>query len=225
MFLDIATSIASIVSPILYAAFIVLIYFQLRSARDSVFEVRQEFLAGGRPVVAVHDEYETTTAALNLVVENVGQGPAKDVNFEFSRPIRSSDGVVLSELPLFTVGLTSLSPAAKITCYWDDFADLLAYLREQGLEGYDFEVTVGYSDLTGAVYTNRWDIQPGIYEGLRSHPSTQKPRRTPDGHDTAGRPETEHDTEPSTGTAAGPMAALAGPALAATDLASDVDSS
>jgi len=171
---------------------------------------RIEFLAGGRPVVAVHDEYDTTTAALNLVVENVGQGPAKDVNFEFSRPIESSDGVVLSGLPLFTVGLTSLSPAAKITCYWDDFADLRGYLRGQGREGYDFEVTVGYSDLTGAVYSNRWDIQPGIYEGLRSHPSQQKPGRARGDYDTAGRPDTEaeHDTEPST--AAGPMARVRG---------------
>ncbi len=208
MALTLLTSIAQIASPILYAAFIVLIYFQLRSARESVREVRQEFLAGGRPVVAVHDEYNTDTAALSLVVENVGQGPAKDVNFEFSRPLESSDGVVISELAVFTIGLTSLSPAARITCFWDDFDDLMSYLRDQGLAGTDFEVTVRYSDLTGAVYSNRWDIQPAIYEGLRSHPG-------PAGPASAGQGADGDDVEPGdAGTATGPAAALAGPARA-----------
>ena len=221
MALDLATSIAQIASPILYAAFIVVIYFQLRSARESVQELRQEFLAGGRPVVAVHDEYDTTSAALNLVVENVGQGPSKDINFEFSRPIVSSDGVVISELPLFTIGLTSLSPAARITCYWDDFSDLMAHLRGQGLEGTDFEVTVRYSDLTGAGYTNRWDIQPAIYEGLRSHPWRAGTAAAADGH----RPTTEPSSAGSAGSATGPAAVLTGPTRPTDGSSSDVLSS
>ncbi|HEY2220540.1 hypothetical protein, partial [Actinomycetospora sp.] len=71
--LTIVTSIAQVLSPLLYAVFIVVIYFQLREARSSVREVQQEFLAGGRPVVAVHDEYDHETGTLNLAVENVGQ--------------------------------------------------------------------------------------------------------------------------------------------------------
>jgi hypothetical protein len=196
-----ATNIAQIASPILYAAFIVVIYFQLRSARESVQELRQEFLAGGRPVVAVHDEYDTTTRSLSVVVENVGQGPAKDVNFVFSRALESSDGLVISELPLFTIGLTSLSPAARISCFWDDFDDLMAHLRAQDLEGTDFEVTVRYSDLAGASYSNRWDIQPAIYQGLRAQPAS------PDAETGGAR-----DTEPSTAAGArGPIGALSGP--------------
>lgn len=226
--MNLAISIAQIASPVLYAAFIVVIYFQLKSGRESVQEVRQEFLAAGRPVVAVHDEYDTTSQVINLVVENVGQGPAKDVNFEFSRPIECSDGVVISALPLFTVGLTSLSPAARITCYWDDFGDLMASLREQGLEGNDFEVTVRYSDLTGAVYANNWDIQPAIYQGLRNQPSQHNVRATHDGDHHAREktdgPKTDwktdelagHDTEPSTTETptgpTGPTGAVAGPA-------------
>lgn len=216
MVLAVATSIAQILSPLLYAVFVVVIYFQLRSARDSVQEVRQEFLAGGRPVVAVHDEYDTASTVINLVVENVGQGPARDVNFEFSRPIESSDGTVISRLPLFTIGLTSLSPAARITCFWDDFDDLMVALRKQGLEGYDFEVTVGYSDLTGATYTNRWDIQPAIYEGLRSGPTKRGP-------DTGAGPERSEPGD--TGTATGPTAALAGPPRPGRDASADTISS
>jgi hypothetical protein len=206
-----ATSIAQIASPILYAAFIVVIYFQLRSARESVQELRQEFLAGGRPVVAVHDEYDTATRSLSVVVENVGQGPAKDVNFEFSRPLESSDGLVISELPLFTIGLTSLSPAARISCFWDDFDDLLAHLRAHDLEGTDFEVTVRYSDLTGASYSNRWDIQPAIYRGLRTQPGA------PDATSGSAR-----HTEPSTtASAGGPVGALSGPQRAPDGVSTD----
>jgi hypothetical protein len=206
-----ATSIAQIASPILYAAFIVVIYFQLRSARESVQELRQEFLAGGRPVVAVHDEYDTTTRSLSVVVENVGQGPAKDVNFVFSRALESSDGLVISELPLFTIGLTSLSPAARISCYWDDFDDLMAHLRAQDLEGTDFEVTVRYSDLAGASYSNRWDIQPAIYQGLRAQPVS-----------TDAQAGGTRDTEPSTAAGArGPVGALSGPQRAPDDVSTD----
>ena len=59
--LEIVASVAQTLSPLLYAAFIVVIWFQLRAARESVREVRQEFLAGGRPVVAVHDEFDHGT--------------------------------------------------------------------------------------------------------------------------------------------------------------------
>jgi len=166
--LETVASVAQTLSPLLYAAFIVVIWFQLRAARESVREVRQEFLAGGRPVVAVHDEFDHGTRALSLAVENVGQGPAKNITFEFSQPIESSDGVEISGLPLFTIGLTSLSPGARITCFWDDLDDQMTFLRKNGLVGEDFDVTVHYTDLPGAQYWNTWDIQPAIYEGLRA---------------------------------------------------------
>jgi hypothetical protein len=168
------TDIAQVLSPLLYAAFIVVIYFQLRAARESVREVRQEFLAAGRPVVAVHDEYDHDSDGLSIAVENVGQGPAKEISFEFSRPIESSDGVVISDLPLFRIGLTSLAPGARLTCYWDDLHAQLDLLKRQDLVGSDFEVTVRYLDLPGAPYSNQWDIQPAVYDGLRAPPHPEQ---------------------------------------------------
>ena len=72
--LQVISSVAQVLSPVLYAAFIVVIWFQLRAARDSLREVRQEFLAGGRPVVAVHDEFDHATRTLSIAVENVARG-------------------------------------------------------------------------------------------------------------------------------------------------------
>jgi hypothetical protein len=182
------TDVAQVASPLLYAAFIVVIYFQLRAARESVREVRQEFLAAGRPVVAVHDEYDHATDELSIAVENVGQGPAKDISFSFSRPVESSDGAVISDLPLFTIGLTSLSPGARLTCYWDDLHDQLDLLERRGLAGTDFEVTVRYVDLPGARYSNTWDIQPAVYEGLRAppHPEQHATDQAGEAADTVG---------------------------------------
>jgi hypothetical protein len=168
--LTLVVNVAQILSPLLYAVFIVVIWFQLRAAHASVREVREEFLAAGRPVVAVHDEYDHATDALSLAVENVGQGPAKDIQFEFSHEIESSDGIVISKLPLFTIGLTSLSPGARITCYWDDLPAQMSFLRSRGLAGDDFTVQVRYTDLPGHPYQHSWDIQPAIYEDLRSPP-------------------------------------------------------
>jgi len=179
---------AQIAAPLLYAAFIVVIYFQLRTARASVEEIRQEFLAGGRPVVAVLDEYDSTRAAVQVAVRNVGRGPAKNISFEFSRPLESCDGFVLSELPVFRFGLTSLAPGAGLVCYWDQLDHLLDHLRRQGLLGADFHVQVRYADLIGTDYSHGWDIQPAVYEGLRSADDggfgeANPPDRT-DGHPT-----------------------------------------
>ncbi|MEJ2889154.1 hypothetical protein [Actinomycetospora aeridis] len=200
--LQVITSVAQTLSPVLYAAFIVVIWFQLRAARESVREVRQEFLAGGRPVVAVHDEFDHATRALSLAVENVGQGPAKNISFVFSRPIESSDGVEISGLPVFTIGLTSLSPGARITCFWDDLDDQMAFLRTNGLDGEDFQVSVEYTDLPGARYWNSWDIQPAIYEGLRA-----PARPAQHAHDQAG--EVTETTSGDTARATAPAAAAA----------------
>jgi hypothetical protein len=44
--LEIVASVAQTLSPLLYAAFIVVIWFQLRAARESVREVRQSSSPG-----------------------------------------------------------------------------------------------------------------------------------------------------------------------------------
>ena len=85
----------------------------------------------GRPMVRVHTGTERLPD-LQLVVENVGSGPAKDVSFEFSAPLEASDDSVLSELPLFERGLPSLPPGTRIDFPWDDLDHLLPHLRQKG---------------------------------------------------------------------------------------------
>ena len=143
------------------------LYRQMVAVYDHMLGfMESESISLGRPLVVVYEDPEKLPN-LNLVVQNVRSGPARSICFEFSAPIESSDGFVLSELPVFAEGRTSLAPGAKLTCYWDDLGDLLSRI-EEGKIARHVEVTTHYEDLTGAPYETTWDIQPHVYEGIRN---------------------------------------------------------
>ena len=102
--MDLVT-ISQIANPILQTIFIAVIglgyYFTVKATWATVQEMRAEHAAGGgRPLITVSGDY-ANLPNISLIVQNVGQGPAKDISFEFSAPVESSDGFVLSELPFF----------------------------------------------------------------------------------------------------------------------------
>jgi hypothetical protein len=57
----------------------------------------QERITGGRLLSILSEDYENLPT-INLAIQNVGPGPAKNITFTFSSPIESSDGFVLSDL-------------------------------------------------------------------------------------------------------------------------------
>ncbi|HZY65442.1 MAG TPA: hypothetical protein VFE21_06160 [Rubrobacteraceae bacterium] len=167
--MDLVT-ISQVANPILQTIFIVVIglgyYFSIKTTQTMVQEMRDEHMAGGgRPLITVSEDY-ANLPNMSLIVQNVGQGPAKDITFEFSDPVESSDGLVLSELPFFDEGLTSLAPGAKIGCYWDTIDNLLPLIKE-GKIASDITVTVRYKDLNLNPLEHNWDINPRLYEGIR----------------------------------------------------------
>jgi hypothetical protein len=164
-------TLSQIANPILQTIFIAVIglgyYFTVRATQATVAEMRAEHTAGGgRPLITVSEDY-ANLPNISLIVQNVGEGPAKDISFEFSAPVESSDGVVLSELPFFEEGLTSLAPGAKIGCYWDTLDNLLPLIKE-GKIASDITVTVCYKDLNLNPLEHEWEINPRIYEGIRN---------------------------------------------------------
>lgn len=138
----------------------------IQEMRDQRAEMRDERADMGRPLVVVYQDAEKLPN-IELVVHNVGTGPARDISFEFSAPIVASDGFVLSDLPVFRGGLAALAPGSKITCYWDSLDSLLSMLREKELAA-QIKVITRYKDLTGDPYETRWDIEPSVYEGIRN---------------------------------------------------------
>jgi hypothetical protein len=163
-------TIAQVANPLLQLIFIVVIglgyYFSVRATKRMVEEMREEHqVGGGRPLITVSEDY-ATLPNLNILVKNSGGGPAKNVTFEFSSPIESSDGLVLSDLPFFKEGLPSLDAGASIACYWDTLDNLMPLIKE-GRIASDTTVTVSYEDLNQNSYQHTWEVSARLYEGIR----------------------------------------------------------
>ena len=77
----------------------------------------------------------------------MSEGAARDIEFQFSAAIESSNGFVVSDLPYFKYGLDFLPPHGEITCYWDELDSLLPYLESKNLQN-GIHVTVRYCDLS-----------------------------------------------------------------------------
>src|ERR671933_1509494 len=120
-------SIAQAINPLIQTVFIVVIglgyYYTTKAIRSQVHEMARETTTGGRPLIIVSEDYENLPT-INLVVQNVGPGPAKNISFDFSSAVESSDGVALSDLAFFEEGITSLAPGGRIDCYWDELENL-----------------------------------------------------------------------------------------------------
>lgn len=140
-------------------------YMMIQGNQQTLKEMREERLSGGRPEVIVEARY-SRFPKVDLAVRNLTGGVAKGITFDFSAPLEDSTGFVLSELPYFREGMTFLGPGEEIACTWDDFDPLIASLRKKGLNK-GVTVTVRYEDLVGESYETAWQINPLLYAGTR----------------------------------------------------------
>ena len=108
-------------------------YFTWRVSQTTLEEMRAQRTAMGRPLVIVQEDYESLPE-LDVAIRNVSEGAARDIKFQFSAPIESSNGFVVSDLPYFKYGLDFLPPNGEITCYWDELDSLLPYLESKNLQ-------------------------------------------------------------------------------------------
>jgi hypothetical protein len=164
-----AATIAQVASPIVSFIFIVVLgvgyYYQWKVSQRTLEEMRAARMAGGRPQVIVDADY-ASLPQVDIAVRNISGGAAKDITFEFSAPVVSSDGVVISDLTYFKNGLDFLEPNGEIYSHWDHLGSLLPFLEEKGLEG-GISVTTRYKDLAGESYETEWNLNPYIYKDRR----------------------------------------------------------
>ena len=139
--------------------------FTWRVSQTTLEEMRAQRTAMGRPLVIVQEDYESLPE-LDVAIRNVSEGAAKDIVFDFSVPIESSNGFVVSDLPYFKYGLDFLPPNGEITCYWDELDSLLPFLESKDLQN-GIHVTVRYKDLTGDSYQSQWRLNPFLYKDTR----------------------------------------------------------
>jgi hypothetical protein len=165
---DIQT-VAQVVTSVTNLLFVIVLaagyYFTWRVSQTTLEEMRAQRTAMGRPLVIVQEDYESLPE-LDVAIRNVSEGAARDIEFEFSAPIESSNGFVVSDLPYFKYGLDFLPPNGEITCYWDELDSLLPFLESQDLQN-GIHVTVRYKDLTGDSYQSQWRLNPFLYKDTR----------------------------------------------------------
>jgi hypothetical protein len=166
--MDIVT-LAQVVTSVTNLLFVVVLaggyYFTWRVSQTTLEEMRAQRTAMGRPLVIVQEDYESLPE-LDVAIRNVSEGAARDIEFDFSVPIESSNGFVVSDLPYFKYGLDFLPPNGEITCYWDELDSLLPFLESQDLQN-GIHVTVRYKDLTGDSYQSQWRLNPFLYKDTR----------------------------------------------------------
>jgi hypothetical protein len=158
--------IVTAITTVFYAAvFAIGYYLIIRGNRQTLREMRQERLSGGRPQIIVEMSL-LNLPMVEFVVRHVSGGAARDITFEISDAIEDSSGFVLSDLRYLREGIPFLGPGEKIRCLWDHLDRLVTYFDKKGLnEG--IAVRVSYKDLTGEAYVTEWKINPLLYEGLR----------------------------------------------------------
>jgi hypothetical protein len=165
---DIVT-LAQVVTSVTNLLFVVVLaagyYFTWRVSQTTLQEMRSQRTAMGRPLVIVQEDYESLPE-LDVAIRNMSEGAARDIEFQSSAPIESSNGFVVSDLPYFKYGLDFLPPHGEITCYWDELDSLLPYLKSKNLEN-GIHVTVRYRDLSGAQYQSQWRLNPFLYKDTR----------------------------------------------------------
>jgi hypothetical protein len=124
--------IVTAVTTVFYAGvFAIGYYLLIKGNRQTLREMREQRISGGRPQVIVQARYERLPM-VDLVVRNFGAGAAKDITFAFSDPLEDSTGFVLSELPYLKEGMSFLGPGEEVACAWDNLDDLARSLREKG---------------------------------------------------------------------------------------------
>lgn len=161
------TQILSTVFNIAIGVIFAYLYWRLIRLQDSTMsEMREQRISGGRPQVIVEADYRRLPE-IDLVVRNVGGGPAKNISFDFSANIKSSTGFVLTDLFYLRDGMDFLAPGGEIRCLWDDMHSLEETLRDEGLNN-GIRVYTQYEGMGGDTYHSDYGINPLLYQGIRN---------------------------------------------------------
>lgn len=136
------------------------------TALYQVREMRAARIAQQQPHIIVDADY-SQRSVVKVVVRNIGSGAAKNITFDFSKPLESSiphprdssKPYIVSDLPPFKDGIDYLAPGGAIPFGWDIEHQLMKLLEDREL--YDgITVTSSYQDLHGRRYKTSWVINP-----------------------------------------------------------------
>lgn len=99
---------------------------------------------------------------IDMIVENIGLGPAYNVKFEVDPDFEYEKGKVLSELGFMKNGLKYLAPAQKFRFF---LTDMVEDSEEKAKK--TFKINITYEDNTGKIHKDKYEIKFSELMGLR----------------------------------------------------------
>jgi hypothetical protein len=126
-----------------------------------LLESRKTRLWQTQPRVTIYIKPEDEFNMMDLVVENLGAGPALNIRLTLKHEFEV-DGDKLSEMGMFKNGIAFLPPSGKIQTY-------IASMFEPGAIDQTFEIHAEYSDSSGKSYNHNFQLGFGQYKGTISN--------------------------------------------------------
>jgi hypothetical protein len=167
--MEVLTAAAQFFAAIGTLTLAVLTYTYVRSTRrmaetnrQMVEEMRESRLAQDKPHVVVEDEH-SDNSAVDLVVRNMGNGAAYNIQFDFSNTIEGYDGRSVSNLGYFSEGLDFLAPGAEVRCFWGMSFNIIPKLKNEGLSD-GIQIVADYESSHGQHFSTRRTINPVLFE-------------------------------------------------------------
>lgn len=127
-----------------------------------VAETRQMRKAQTEPMVSVIVQpKEDWISFLDIIVQNIGLGPAYDIQFELNKDFKCFEGNYLGNIGVFRKGISYMAPAQKFQFFFTNMN-----------ENYDekinslLEIKVSYKNAIGSAHLETYVIDLSCFKGL-----------------------------------------------------------
>jgi len=147
---------------ILTLALVIITGIYVHLTRKMVKETRIMREIQSEPNISIYYKSEEHIGLIDIVIKNIGQGPAFNIQFEVDPDFKYTEKKNISELNLFKIGLKYLAPNQEITF----FLNSLVAIMEKKL-CMNFDLTVKYSNAAGKSLQNTYNIDLSEILGLR----------------------------------------------------------
>jgi hypothetical protein len=142
---------------------------------DEIFQ-KQRSLAIEPFIVVYVKEYSNNVTIIDLIIENVGQGVAKNVKITTNRPeFLTISGDSINQLPFFKYPIQVLGPKKESVIHFVNLAQMVEERRKPD-NSFDIEelkrelslkIYIKYENIDGATKSDEFNINLCTFWGLR----------------------------------------------------------
>ena len=150
--LSLLFSLIVTVSTVVYAILTWRLVSETRKMREMQIEPKISIILQPR---------EEWIGLLDLIIQNIGLGPAYDVSFTAEPDFHCDPKRSLSQMGIFQKGLPYLAPNQKYQFFLTSVGD-----RYEELKNNPFSIHVVYKDCQDKTYTDRFHIDFGQFDGM-----------------------------------------------------------